>query len=198
MTSQKKRRKIAATVTAAAPDSQPAVGVLDTATPEDGEDLSPVIQSEIIRNDLQEGQRPAWVDGPPVTKEGRSIREKFQKPRGFMETADETDQTNQAPQEESQNSDQQRGKNWGDPYKSIFNCPEMGFELGENRRFKQRVFKFEDKPSSAILDSLKEHGFIYRAGEKTWTITANADTRKLTDEMAREWAGPNYVRGIER
>jgi hypothetical protein len=196
MTQQKKRRKIAAT--AAAPDSQPAVAVLDTATPEDGEYMSPVTQSEIIRNDLQEGQRPAWVDGPPVTSEGRSIREKFQKPRGFMGPANETEQVNQAPQEESQNNDQQRGKNWGDPYKSIFSCPEMGFELGENRRFRQRVFKFEDKPSSAILDSLKEHGFIYRAGEKTWTITANADTRKLTDEMAREWAGPNYVRGIER
>lgn len=197
MSSKKKRKKSAAAVTNAAVDSQSAVTVLDTA-PEDGGDLSPVIEGEIVRNELQEGQRPAWVDGPPVTSEGRPIREKFQKPRAFMETADETDQTNQAPQEESQNGDQQHGKNWGDPYKSIFSCPEMGFELGENRRFRQRVFKFGEKPSSEILDSLKEHGFIYRAGEKTWTITANADTRKLTDEMAREWAGPNYVRGIER
>jgi hypothetical protein len=195
MTSQKKRKKSAAAVTTAAADSQSAVSVLDTAAPENVEDLAPVIFTEIVRNELPSPQRPAWVDGPPVTTEGRPIRDKFEQPRAFMETPNQTDQ---APQEDSPNSDQQRGKNWGDPYKAIFSCPEMGFELGENRRFRQRVFKFGDKPSSEILDALKEHGFIYRAAEKTWTITANADTRKLTDEMAREWAGPNYVRGIER
>ena len=38
---------------------------------------------------------------------------------------------------------------------------------------------------------LKEHGFTYRANEKAWTIPANADTRKLTDELAKEFGGPS-------
>ena len=58
--------------------------------------------------------------------------------------------------------------------------------MGENRRFKQRVFTFKEKPAEEVLAALKEHGFTYRADEKAWTIPANADTRKLTDELARD------------
>jgi len=89
-------------------------------------------------------------------------------------------------------------KHWGNPYKAIFTCPEQGFELGENRRFKQRVFYFNETPDAAKMATLKEQGFTYRGEEKAWTIPADAVTRKLTDELAREWAGPNYVRGMER
>jgi hypothetical protein len=82
-----------------------------------------------------------------------------------------------------------RAKNWGDPYKAIFTTE--AFELGENRRFKQRVFMFKEKPSDEVLARLKDEGFTYRANEKAWTIEANPDTRKLTDDLAREFAGPS-------
>jgi hypothetical protein len=113
--------------------------------------------------------RPEWIDGPTVALIGA-----------------DHDGTPEVP------------KNWGPPYKSIFTCPEQGFELGENRRFKQRVFMFTERPSQEILAVLKENGFKYRDSEKAWTITADAVTRKMTDEMARDWAGPNYIRSIER
>ena len=106
-------------------------------------------------------QRPEWIDGPPAQTAG-------------VDTPG-TDQ-------------QEQQKKWGDPYKPIFTG--KGFELGEHRRFKQRVFRFDEKPDAELLAKLKEAGFTYRAAEKAWTIPANPDTRKLTDEMAREMAGP--------
>jgi hypothetical protein len=80
-------------------------------------------------------------------------------------------------------------KNWGPPYKTILVCKEKGFEMGEDRRFKHRVFKFKETPSDQVLVALKENGFIYWANEKAWAISANADTRRLSDELALEFAG---------
>jgi hypothetical protein len=109
--------------------------------------------------------RPAYIDGPPVTEDGKVI-------------------TSANPE----------AKNWSDPYKAIVTT--ASFEMGENRRFNQRVFTFKEKPADDVLASLKENGFTYRAGEKTWTIQANADTRKLSDELAQEFAGQSQ--GIGR
>jgi hypothetical protein len=61
--------------------------------------------------------------------------------------------------------------------------------LGENRRFNQRVFIFDEKPGEEVLAALKEAGFTYRAAEKAWTIMANAATRAMSDQMARDFAG---------
>ena len=88
------------------------------------------------------------------------------------------------------------GKKWGPAYKSIFSCPAKGFEMGEDRRFKQRIFKFLDKPEEHVLAALKEHGFTYRAAEKAWTVNATAENRVLTDRLAQEFAGINQ--GMER
>ena len=85
-------------------------------------------------------------------------------------------------------------KNWGDPYKALVTT--ASFEMGENRRFKQRVFTFKEKPDEQILAALKENGFTYRANEKAWTIQADAETRRLSDELAREFAGTGQ--GISR
>jgi hypothetical protein len=89
-------------------------------------------------------------------------------------------------------------KQWGPPYKAIFTCQEQGFELGENRRFKQRVFTFAGKPDPQILSDLKENGFTYWSQDKSWTIPANLRTRILTDDLARKWAGPAAEQGMER
>jgi hypothetical protein len=142
---------------------------------------------------------PAWIDGPPVDENGKIIRGGFEPPARQMELSGSA-QTNAAEQPEpsADSAAPAHGKNWGDPYKSIFSSPEMGFELGENRRFKQRVFRFAEKPSAEILATLKEIGFTYRAGEKAWTINATPESRKLTDDLARTWAGPNYSQSAER
>jgi hypothetical protein len=80
-----------------------------------------------------------------------------------------------------------QAKNWGDPYKALVTT--ATFEMGENRRFKQRVFTFKERPADDVLAALKDNGFTYRANEKAWTIQANPDTRRLSDELAQEFAG---------
>src|ERR1039458_3995588 len=74
--------------------------------------------------------------------------------------------------------DNPEAKNWGDPYKALVTT--VSFEMGENRRFRQRVFTFKEKPDEQILAALKESGFTYRANEKAWTIQADAATRRLS------------------
>lgn len=80
------------------------------------------------------------------------------------------------------------GNNYGNPYKAVVTT--QVFEMGEDRRFKQRVFKFKDRPADEIIARLKDAGFTYRPQEKAWTITANAETRVMTDRLAQELAGP--------
>lgn len=80
-------------------------------------------------------------------------------------------------------------KNWGPPYKAIFTCTPKGFELGENRRYRQMVFTFKDKPDDSVIAALKESGFTYRAAEKSWTIQADAASRLMSDRLAKEFAG---------
>jgi hypothetical protein len=81
-----------------------------------------------------------------------------------------------------------RPKNWSEPYQAIVTG--SGFEMGEDREFNERVFKFRDKPSDTVLAALKQNGFTYRPKERVWTIQANPDSRKLSDELARQFAGP--------
>jgi hypothetical protein len=55
---------------------------------------------------------------------------------------------------------------------------------------------FKEKPSDEVLATLKDNGFTYRANEKAWTIQATPDTRKLSEELAEQFAGPS--RGMKR
>jgi hypothetical protein len=126
-----------------------------------------------VTADSTANARPAYIDGPPVTPEGKII----QADNGAQVSAQEND------------GPEGPGKNWGPPYKAIFSSAAKGFEMGENRRFKQRVFKFAEKPDSETLAALKDNGFTYRPEEKAWTIPANAATRELSDQLAREFAG---------
>jgi hypothetical protein len=150
-----------------------AIGTM-TGNAADAEPAATVVMED--PNPLPPIGRPAWIDGPPVTETGRSP---------LMDGDHRRDEPTPA-------------RNWGDPYKSIFNCPEQGFELGEHRQFKQRQFRFRERPADDVLATLKEQGFTYRDNEKAWTIPANPDTRRMTDELARSWAGPNYIRSVER
>jgi len=129
------------------------------------------------------GGRPAYIDGPPVTPEGKIIK---------AEAEPAAASTN----EPANGEGQPEGRNWGDPYKALFTS--ANFEMGENRRFKQRVFMFKEKPTDEILAALKEHGFTYRANEKAWTIHADAESRRLSDELARQFAGPEQAAALSR
>jgi hypothetical protein len=95
-------------------------------------------------------------------------------------------------------TDAQQPKNWGPPYKAIYTNPSKGFELGEDRRWKQRVFKFTDKPGLDVIDALKAAGFKYRAEEKAWTVQASPVTRELSDQLAQQFAGGEIDRGPSR
>jgi hypothetical protein len=89
-------------------------------------------------------------------------------------------------------------KNWGPPYKAIYTNAAKGFELGEDRRWKQRVFKFTDKPGPHVIDALKAAGFKYRGEEKSWTVQATPVTRELSDQLAQQFAGPEADVGRSR
>lgn len=89
----------------------------------------------------------------------------------------------------------EKPKNWGPPYKTIYRNLELGFELGEDRRFKQRVFKFRDKPDEQTRQTLKDAGFRYRPEDHAWTVQADAVTRELSDRLAQELAGEDQGRG---
>jgi hypothetical protein len=78
---------------------------------------------------------------------------------------------------------------WAPPYKALFTSTAKGFEMSEDYRFRQRVFKFAEKPDEATLAALKAAGFRYRAAEKSWTIQADATTRRVADELARTLSG---------
>jgi hypothetical protein len=90
---------------------------------------------------------------------------------------------------EADSGTEQTPKNWGPPYRAIYTNTDKGFELGENRRFKQRVFTFREKPDAETIEALKAAGFRYRGEEKAWTVQATAVTRELSDDLARQFAG---------
>lgn len=81
------------------------------------------------------------------------------------------------------------------PYRAIFTCSAKGFELGEDRRFKQMVFRFKGNPGAQVTARLKEHGFVYRAAERSWTLPASAANRELAVNLAREFKGEDIAAG---
>ena len=122
---------------------------------------------------------PAYIDGPPVDADGTIARpEEISRPYIDGTPVNEEDRIRARPD----------AKNWGDPYKAIVTTKD--FEMGENRRFKQRVFKFREKPADDVIAELKDNGFTYRPAEKAWTISASAETRLLSDRLAKEFSGP--------
>jgi hypothetical protein len=74
------------------------------------------------------------------------------------------------------------------PYRAIFVSKDKGFEMGEDFQFKQRVFKFSEKPDAEVIAALKENGFTYRPVEKSWTRQADYTSRGISDQLARRFA----------
>ena len=75
-----------------------------------------------------------------------------------------------------------------DTYRVIFASAVKGFELGEHYAFRQRVFRFKEKPETEVITALKEAGFIYRPHERAWTIPADYASRRISDTLARRFA----------
>lgn len=119
--------------------------------------------------------RPQYIDGLPVDESGHLVQSAAVASRTEL---------NDCPSE---------GRNWVNPYKAIVTTPD--FEMGENRRFKQRVFQFKEKPSDEVLAKLKEAGFTYRANEKAWTIEATPANRILSDDLAQQFSGRSASMG---
>ncbi len=89
-------------------------------------------------------------------------------------------------------------RQWGNPYKAVFTSGPGGFELGEDRRFKQVVFKFKERPEPEVLGKLKEAGYTYRAAEKSWTVPASAAAREDARALAGGLHGEPIDAGVSR
>ncbi len=74
------------------------------------------------------------------------------------------------------------------PYRVVFKSAALGFELGEDSQYRQRVFRFHEKPGDEVIAALKENGFKYRPQEKAWTVQASFASRAVSDNLARQFA----------
>ena len=77
-------------------------------------------------------------------------------------------------------------RQWAPPYRAAFTSALGGLEVGEDRRFKQVVVSFADRPSSEVTDRLKEAGFKFRPAERSWTAPASAVAREFAHSLAQE------------
>ena len=56
-------------------------------------------------------------------------------------------------------------------------------------RRKEGVGKKQSKsPNAEVIDTLKQHGFMYRPHEKAWTLKASYASRTISDRLARQFA----------
>jgi hypothetical protein len=138
--------------------------------------------SESTQTAVAEAPAPAQQHGShPVTDVAKAAP--------VAESPTAADTYKPAPSKTSEPKAAADDKGWSKPYVALLVCREQGFEMGENRRFKQRVFLFKDKPTEEIRNTLKEHGFVYRPLEKAWTVAATHANRIVSDRIAKELAG---------
>lgn len=78
---------------------------------------------------------------------------------------------------------------WADPYRPLVTNKEAGFEMGENKMLNQFSFIFAKDPGDAVKERLKESGYRYQAGVKTWIVNATSVTREIAFRLAKEFAG---------
>jgi hypothetical protein len=76
-----------------------------------------------------------------------------------------------------------------EPYRPIFHSNSKQFEYGEDRRYRQIVFHFQEKPEQDLIDKLKSHGYKWRSDDKSWRVQADAVTRVEASRLANEIHG---------
>jgi hypothetical protein len=50
-----------------------------------------------------------------------------------------------------------------EPYRPIFHSNSKQFEYGEDRRYRQIVFHFQETPEQDVIGKLKSHGYKWRS-----------------------------------
>ena len=55
-----------------------------------------------------------------------------------------------------------------------------GVRLFESKQDRQMAIKFEDKPSQAVIDRMKEAGYRWKAADKIWAHPVYADSAMTT------------------
>ena len=75
---------------------------------------------------------------------------------------------------------QQRGRSIApDPF-GIAGDYVVGVRLFENRKDRLMAIKFEDKPSPAVLDTLKDAGYRWNPRDKVWVHPIREETARTT------------------
>jgi hypothetical protein len=60
-----------------------------------------------------------------------------------------------------------------------------GVRLFESKRDRQMAIKFDDKPSQAVIDRLKEAGYRWNSADKIWAHPVGADSA-MSDRIEAE------------
>lgn len=56
----------------------------------------------------------------------------------------------------------------------------VGVRLYESRRDRQMAIKFEEKPSRAVLDKMRDEGWVWKQADKIWAHTITPESAATT------------------
>ncbi len=56
----------------------------------------------------------------------------------------------------------------------------VGVRLYESKRDRQMAIKFEEKPSRAVLDKMRDEGWVWKQADKIWAHAITTDTAAVT------------------
>ena len=56
----------------------------------------------------------------------------------------------------------------------------VGVRLYESKRDRQMAIKFEEKPSRAVLDTMRDAGWVWKQADKIWAHAITADSAATT------------------
>jgi hypothetical protein len=108
-------------------------------------------------------------------------------PRRKSAKTSEPPATPPAPEPEPAASNEQPATTTAEPAKRKLTDPfsiardyQAGVELLESRRFRQMQIKFDEKPSPAVLDTIRAEGYGWRNQDKAWTKQMSQETAMQT------------------
>jgi hypothetical protein len=56
----------------------------------------------------------------------------------------------------------------------------VGVRLYESKRDRQMAIKFEEKPSRAVLDKMRDEGWVWKQADKIWAHAITPDSAAVT------------------